>query len=169
MEPDQDAGSTGLSGPDMRDRAFIRKQYTGGLAEVMLGKLTRKKSANADVKAFAQLMIDDHTAMNAKLEPVAQTMGVSLVKGPDKATQAEYNKLKDMSGNDFDKEYATYMVVGHRDAQHDLRVENAVVTQQDLKAQIDAEIPVIRGHLAAAGKLIGAVGATMPVRPVRPK
>jgi putative membrane protein len=166
LEPDQDTGSTGLSGPEMRDRAFLRDAYSDGLAEIQMGKLALEKSSNSDVKAYAQMMIDDHTEINEKIEPIAQSTGVTLVKGIGKSDQAEYNKLKDMSGDAFDKEYAVYAAASHRLSQRSFRVEVAVApVENGLKQQVAESLITIHKHFQAAQKLVGDVGATMPPRP----
>lgn len=165
LDPNQDTGSTGLSGPEMRDRAFLRTAYSGGLAEIAMAKMALAKSSNSDVKAYAQMMIDDHTGINQKLEPLAQSNGVTLTKRLEKGDQAELEKLKDMSGAGFDKEYAVYMVTSHRTAQHDYRVEMSVAPDANgLKEQVANDLNTIRNHTMAAQKLATDLGATVPPR-----
>lgn len=166
LDPNGDTGSTGLSGPEMRDRAFLRSAYSDGLAEIQMGKLALQKSSNSDVKAFAQMMVDDHTEINAKIEPLAQATGVTLVRRIEKGDQAELNKLKDLSGDAFDKEYAVYMFTSHRIVQHDYRTEVAVAPETNgLKQEVATELVTIHKHWQAAQKLVTDVGATMPARP----
>ncbi|RYZ92929.1 MAG: DUF4142 domain-containing protein [Moraxellaceae bacterium] len=51
---------------------FVEEATAAGVAEIETGKLALKKSTAADVKAFAQKLIDDHTAANKALAVIAQ-------------------------------------------------------------------------------------------------
>jgi putative membrane protein len=55
------------SGPESADVEFIRKASEGGLKEVEAGKLASEKASNAEVRAFAKQMVDDHSKSNAEL------------------------------------------------------------------------------------------------------
>ena len=43
--------------------------YTAGVIDVEAGKLALEKSQNEDVRSFAQRMIGDHSAVNARATP----------------------------------------------------------------------------------------------------
>jgi len=49
------------------DKTFVKEAASGGLAEVKLGEIALKRSSDAEVKAFAQRMIDDHSRADAEL------------------------------------------------------------------------------------------------------
>src|SRR3954467_14171897 len=54
---------------------FAKDAAEGGKAEVELGRLVSEKGSNADVKKFAQMMVDDHTKANSELEQLASKKG----------------------------------------------------------------------------------------------
>ena len=66
-------GSVGTAGDADRseikqdDKDFARDLVIANMAEVELGRLATESSANAGVKKFAQMMIDDHTKAGDKL------------------------------------------------------------------------------------------------------
>jgi putative membrane protein len=62
------------------DKIFLKKAMQGNIAQVQLGELTLKKSNSDQVKQFARKMIDDHTKLNEQMRPVAQDLGVEMVK-----------------------------------------------------------------------------------------
>ena len=49
--------------------------HVGSTNEVALAQIALKQTQNADVRAFAQKMVDDHTAWAAKLQPMARGSG----------------------------------------------------------------------------------------------
>lgn len=162
--------STGGPMPDpqpMEDKIFVRAASEGGVAEVEFGKLALAKSNDSGVKEFAQRMVDDHTLMNTKMEPIARSMGVTSPKHLNKADQAEYDKLNGLAGADFDKEYITFMLKDHRKDLHEFRRAAATAGQQDLKDAAENGTKVIWEHLKMVEKLARANGIATP-GPMRP-
>jgi putative membrane protein len=64
-----------LSGDDEK---FVMKAAEGGKAEVELGNLALSKASSADVKQFAQRMVDDHSKAGDELAQLAQSKGITL-------------------------------------------------------------------------------------------
>ena len=148
----------------MKDKMFLRKAAAGGLAEVQLGQLAAEKASSPDVKAFGQKMVTDHTALNNDMKPIAESMGVMLPKKIKKEDQAEYDKLSAMSGDDFDKEYLTFMVKDHHMDLREFREEDTTVQDPTLKAAVDKGYKVIREHTSMVDKLARDKGITVPPR-----
>ena len=82
-------GETGLKGQKvttdklsdsatLSDSDFVKRVVTNNRAEIELGQMAITKAASADVKQFAQRMIDDHTKANTELTELAQSKGWSL-------------------------------------------------------------------------------------------
>ena len=51
------------------DRQFITTVAQDGMAEVELGKLAQEKASSADVKQFAQRMVNDHSKSSTEMLP----------------------------------------------------------------------------------------------------
>ena len=119
-----DTGTTGTagSGVSSNDKSWVNDQLSDGMAEVELAKLAKEHASNADVKAFAQMMIDDHTKAGDQLKQIATQYAIPQddAKVDDKH-QNLMDKLSKLNGMDFDKEYMSAMVDDHQDAVQDLR------------------------------------------------
>src|SRR5687767_664432 len=66
------ATTTGSSGGTVSnmpgsEKEFVANAGMAGLSEVQMGNLALQKAQHADVKAFAQRMVTDHSASNAEL------------------------------------------------------------------------------------------------------
>ncbi|MDQ2746396.1 MAG: DUF4142 domain-containing protein, partial [Acidobacteriota bacterium] len=109
-KPASDKGDAVVTGGDLD---FINGAAPGGMAEVELGKLAVGKSTNAEVKAFAQKMIDDHTKAGDELKKLATQKKVTLSTELLPAHKQLMDKLSKLSGADFDKEYVKAMVEDH--------------------------------------------------------
>ena len=169
MRPAPDSTSMpGNSAQDMQDKAFLRKAAEGGMAEVQLGKLAAEKASAADVKAFGQKMVDDHTRLNDEMAPIAESKGVTLPKKLSKSDQAVYDKLNTLSGDAFDKEYIAHMVKDHHTDLREFRTEATSTTDPQLKATVDKAAQVIHDHMVLADKLAQEKGITAPGRGSKP-
>ena len=93
--------------------------YTAGNLDVEAGKQALKMSHNAMVRDFAQQMVRDHEAVNAKalalvkklhVTPEANATSASLTKSAD----AERAKLAKLSGAAFDRAYINNEVAYHK-------------------------------------------------------
>jgi putative membrane protein len=160
----QDSGpNAGDVGQVMQDKMFLRKAADGGIAEVKLGELAVQKASSDEVKAFAQKMVEDHTKMNNDMARLADSMGVMMPKTMNKDDQAEYYKLKGLSGNDFDIEYLIFMVKDHHKDLHEFRVEAANVrADASLHDAVVKAESVIHDHTVMVDKLAREKGISVP-------
>src|SRR5262245_61056811 len=119
----REAGSTGTAGSDVSggDRNFVNDQLSGGMAEVDLAKIAKDRAANADVKQYAQMMIDDHTKAADQLKRIAATYSIPVDAKIDDKETTLMDKLSKLKGSDFDKEYMSVMVADHESVVRDLR------------------------------------------------
>src|SRR3954467_9834793 len=90
--------------------------------EVELGKLAQKKATSPDVKAFAKMMVTDHSAMLAGTKKLATKLSVTTDTVADDARDLmnhgrdAVKELTDKAaGADWDKNYMDKMVDGHKD------------------------------------------------------
>jgi putative membrane protein len=123
------------------------------MAEVQLGQLAAQKAESADVKAFGQKMVTDHTALNEQMRLVAEAMGVRTPKHLNKADQAEYDKLNGLFGSDFDTEYLAFMVKDHHQDLREFREEAQNASDPALKEAVAKGEKVIQQHLMMVDKL----------------
>jgi len=159
--------STGMSSDPVdaiKDKMFLRKAASGGLAEVQLGQLATQKGGAQDVKDFGQTMVTDHTELNGEMAPIADSLGVMLPKKLTKEDQAEYEKLNGMSGDDFDKEYVSFMVKDHHQDLREFRTEAADTSDAALKNAADRGVKVIYAHMTMIDKMAREKGISTPGR-----
>lgn len=96
-------------------REFINQMAVAGMAEVELGKMATEKAANADVKAFGQMMVTDHTKAGKELERVAAQLNVQPPAQLDQKHRELADRLSKLQGSAFDREYIAAMVQGHQE------------------------------------------------------
>ena len=113
---DATVGTAGRdSGVGIGDRDFVRDAATMNMAEIELSRSALQRAADANVKKFAQMMVDDHTGAGDKLKAFAAQHNVELPAQIDEKHRDLGEKLNAKQGLEFDKDYADAMVQGHED------------------------------------------------------
>ena len=98
------------------DRDFVAEMLKDGTAEVQLGTLASERGASADVKQFAQMMVQDHTKAGEQLKQIASRYSIDTGSTAlDDKHRDLVDKLSKLRGAEFDKEYINAMVDGHQD------------------------------------------------------
>ncbi len=131
---------------------FVAKASATDMFEIEAGKLAVERSTNAEVKKYAQMMVDMHTAMSADLKSAIAASGQTLA--PATALPADLqDKLDDLraaDAKDFDKEYADDMVDVHQAALNTVQRYAEDGDVPALKAFAAAGAPKIQEHLNQA-------------------
>ena len=140
-----DTGSTKIM--KSADATFAMKAAQGGLAEVKMGKLAADKGNSADVKAFGQQMVDDHSKANDDLKSVAEKENMTLPADVNAHQRAMYNRLEKLSGEAFDRAYIRDMVMDHEEDVKEFQKEANNGKEDQIKAFASRTLPVIQGHL----------------------
>ncbi|EPL16153.1 DUF4142 domain-containing protein [Pseudomonas sp. CF161] len=145
------AGTVG-SAVAATSNSFVNDAAQGGINEVESAKLALEKSSAADVKAFAQQMVTDHTKANQELTALAKKLDIEV---PDEASLTEKAKkmILEMRDESFDKAYANNQVKAHEDTVALFKKEAASSDNAELKAFAQQTLPTLEHHLDMAKKL----------------
>jgi putative membrane protein len=137
---------------------------TANQVDIDAGKLAESRSKSKDVKAFAELMITDHSGVNKSAVELVHKLNVmpednatsqSLKQGGDE----NLANLKKLTGAAFDKAYIDHEVTYHEnvlDALDKTLIPNA--KNAELKALLVKVRPAFVAHLDHAKQLQVALG-----------
>jgi putative membrane protein len=143
------------SSAPLPDEYFAMKAYAEGLAEVAKSQLAIEKASDAEVKAFAQQMVKDHTAVNEKIAKIARTKGIELPQKVDFVHARAAERLAKLSGSDFDKAYMMAQIGAHEDAIHLFGHESHKGKDAELKALAHETLPNLWNHAKHAFTIAG--------------
>jgi putative membrane protein len=147
------------------DASFMEKAAHAGVAEVESGKLAVEKGSNAQLRTFAQQMVDDHGRTNEELKALAQAKGVQLPDGLSIAQKAKLKLLSASDGTSFDHRYADTMgVSAHRNAVQLFQKAAASAQDPDVKAFAIKTLPMVSHHLAMARGMKASVDKAGAIR-----
>jgi len=140
------------------DNDFVDNAAAGGIAEIETSRLALEKSQSADIKAFANQMITDHSKANDELAAIAKANDIEV---PDTTTLVKQAKEKilDMRDESFDAAYANNQVKAHEETIELFKKQANTVTDDkakgatELKAFAQKMLPALEKHLAHAKEL----------------
>ena len=139
---------------------FLQKAAKDGMAEVELGNLAREKAMREEVKQFADRMVTDHTKANAEVQALAMSNGVKLPSEPDKDHRKLVDKLRKLSGPEFDREYMKHMLHDHKEDVEDFRKQAKAKKPNDVNNFAAKTLPTLEDHLKLAQDTNRAVGTS---------
>ena len=148
-------------------QSFINDLAIAGMTEIELGNLATQRAQNADVKAFGQMMVKDHTRSNTELIQIAKQMKVTPPAVLDMKHRELVDRLSKLKGADFDREYMNAMVPGHEEVAAKLRTiggepsttargaQSVGTSGSDaaLKKWASQALPTVQKHLERAKQL----------------
>lgn len=134
---------------------FVEDASASGIAEIETSKIALQKSTAADVKTFAQQMINDHTAANKELASIAQKKKLKVASDAELMNKAKAMILKHRDGESFDEGYANNQVKAHEQT-IELFKKAAASEDAELAAFATATLPKLEHHLHMAQDLAKA-------------
>jgi putative membrane protein len=162
----EQAGKPMAQQNNYQDYLFAQLAAAGGLAEVDLGKLAESKAANADVKQFAERMIDDHGKANDKLTSIAQKSRAPMSGKPDAEHSQARANLEKLNGGEFDRAYIAAQVTEHQKTAQLLAWEIGQGQNAEMQRFASETLPTVLEHLRQARDLAAqyptAVADTRP-------
>ena len=137
---------------------------TANQIDVDAGKLAKRKTKNKEVKAFAEQMIKDHTAVNKQAAALAKKLKVKPAdsdtsKSLKSGAADNMKNLKGLKGAAFDKAYVDHEVAYHQavlDAIDKVLIPSA--QNAELKDLIVKVRPAIAAHLDHAKMVQASLG-----------
>jgi putative membrane protein len=149
------AGKTPITELTAETRDYMQKAAMGDLYEIEASKVALARSQSADVKEFAQQMVDAHTRSSDELKARLARAGqiVELPTMLDAEHQRRLDDLKAASARTFDARYAAQQKEAHDQAlmlHRDYAMRGSVA---DLKAFAADLVPKIEMHVQMAAEL----------------
>jgi putative membrane protein len=148
----QEAGSR-------QTREFVQAAVQTDTFEILEAQTVLAQSTDPQVRAFAQQMIEAHSATSAALKAAATRAGL---EPPPEALSSDQSALlgalQSLRGPEFDKMYIRHQALGHRSA---LVTEQTYATsgdQSDVRAAAASAVPAIAHHLQMAEQMQASGG-----------
>ena len=131
------------------DKMFISDAIKGDNSEVILGQIAAEKGANEGIRSFGNTLETEDAKAKKQALAVAKKLGVTPPTGMTDEAKAEREKLRDLSGEAFDREFASYMVKDHEKDIAEFK-EKAASGDSRVSRMAKMQIPALEKHLKIA-------------------
>jgi len=133
-------------------RRFLQKALEGDNSEIMLGRLAADRARSERVREFGRTLSDDHSLAREEVIRLGSRFGVRRNRDLSPEAQDEREKLQNMDGREFDREFIDYMI---RDHQRDIAAFREEIDEDhgpvsELAAR---QLPKLQEHLEMAMRL----------------
>lgn len=134
------------------DAQIAHVAYTAGQIDVDAGRQALERPGNANVRAFAETMVRDHSAVNEQALALVQRLHVTPEINPTstaltKQAADTHRRLSALQGAAFDRAYLQNEVAYHQavnDALRQTLIPNA--HNGELKSLLDAGLALFSAH-----------------------
>jgi putative membrane protein len=127
--------------------AFVSNASQSDMYEIQAAQIAAKRSKNPDIKAFAKMMVADHTKSTNMMKPLAQAAGQTPADKLDDRRQGFIDHLNKASDADFDKTYVDQQVAAHQEALDLMNGYAKDGSDAGLKGGAAKIAPIVQTHL----------------------
>jgi putative membrane protein len=143
--------TTATAGPSSRED-FLKDAIRGDNSEIKLGQLAAQSGGSRGVRAYGRTLVADHAKGKAQAAQVAKQLGVDVPSHAMLKADAEYLKLRALSGKSFDREFVSYMIDDHKDDIQTFR-QAARSHHGPVGKLAEEQLPTLRKHLKMAEQI----------------
>lgn len=152
----KDDDDTIIETVNTQDSTFLVQASQSNWAEINLGTLALTKANSDSVRAFAQMMITDHTEAQADLTSVVNniSLNVNMSDSLSAPIIAMRDSMQALSGTAFDSAYIAGQVRSHKQTLPAFDAELSNGSNTRVKAYATNIRPAIQNHLTMADSLM---------------
>ena len=143
-----------VAGTGTQDQNFILQASENGGFEVASARLAVERARRPAVRAYAQRLLDAHTARTERLVALAGQKGVSVPGGLEPVQERAFADLRDNTRN-FDQAFVAAQIESHQRAITTFQAEADNGRDPDVRNFAQQGLPDLRSHLAMAQRLRG--------------
>jgi putative membrane protein len=138
--------------------AFVKTASIANLYDIQAGQIAEQRAQSPDVKAFAQMIVKDHTKIADEMSAILNSADVKTKPAGnlDARHTALIQKLKGASASNFDEVFLRQQLDAHVEA---LKLMNKYAAHGDnavLRTLAARYAPILRRHLDDVRRIGGA-------------
>lgn len=135
------------------DTTFLQRAAEANAAEVKIGQAAQTRATASDVKAFADRMVEDHSASNREVDALAKKKDVAVTAAPDAAHLIRIGNLQKLRADQFDRAYVRLMIEDHEAGARLFEQAARDAVDADVRKFAQTALEMWRAHAASAQAL----------------
>jgi putative membrane protein len=147
--PTGEADPTGPTAPHATEQQLLQSGAYAAQSAIQLSQLALTKTLSADMKDFAERVLEDYTRSLTYLKSAADKAGVKLPVALDATHKSSISSLIKLKGKEFETKYVAQVKTNSQLLVNTLAAYRELTpTQgQDLRTWIGMTLPIAQNHL----------------------
>src|SRR5690606_33993406 len=139
-------------GQENAEKSFLSKAILANQYEIALAQQAGERSSSESVKAYAQMLIDDHQKVAKDLQKYAEAKGWTVSTDLGATHQDLLNSLAGTDSSTYDQAFKDAAITSHEEAiaMYEAAQGNNAITDESLKTWIATTLPSLKTHLGKA-------------------
>lgn len=136
--------------------AYVSNAAEGDMYEIRAAEIALERSQDADVRALAEMIRDDHTRASEAFAPLARAAGQTIPTELDERRQGLLDNLRGADADEFERVWLMQQVAAHNEA---LTLHRGFADNEehaDLAAHAESVVAPVTRHLEHAERLLEA-------------
>jgi putative membrane protein len=147
------------------DGHMIHYVIVGDSMEVEIARLAETRAASAEVRAFARMLVTDHSASLAEDLEMAKDEDLGRTPHPNDHSfhhlTSVWNELRGLTGSAFDRAFLQRVAMKHQSAIAAYRTLEPSARDDDLEKLLEDRVPILERHLNRAREIAGTLGVNL--------
>lgn len=143
--------------PAMTDANIVAEEHGGDSSEVAVAKYAETHASNPEVKAYARLLVADHSKGDKEVTALAKKLSITPQPAAgdttSTATANTLTRLGTLKGFDFDTAFVNHEIADHNADIAAAHSASAAAQAPEVKALVDKSLPELQKHLDRAQAL----------------
>jgi putative membrane protein len=139
----------------MTAQDFVSEAASSDMFEIRSSEAALERAQSEEVRAFADMMIADHTQASENLMAAAEAAGAAVPAEMLEKHRVQVEQLEPLEGEAFDEAYIQAQLTAHEEALALMQNYAEAGDQEALREHAAATAPVIEGHLQHVRQLAG--------------
>jgi putative membrane protein len=138
------------------DSVFVMEAASSSMMEIKLGELAQQKAQLPRVKAYAAMLVKDHSAASQELATIAKSKNFRL---PDSVLSKHQKHLDHLMADstNFDQSYLDMMVEAHKDDIDEFEDHAEKAQTPEVRAFAKKQLPILIMHRDSATAIKGSL------------
>jgi putative membrane protein len=137
-------------------QTFAEVAASSNMFEIESSQLALEQATEQNVRAFAEHMIEDHTAAGEKMEAAAEKDGITPPATMAEKEQSQLEQLQSAEGDAFDQAYVAAQVAAHDEAVALFDTFSLQGQESALREFAAETLPTLQEHQATVHELAGS-------------
>jgi len=157
---DPEAARSDIDRARAMDKTFMTRAQLRALEQLELARIVAARSSNSDVRAFAQLMVEDRGKTSQELRLLAESQGIDLPAAPDAAGKSAIERLSRLSSPELDRAYVERALKNQGADVADFEAQSSTAQEVELQAWVWNTLPLLQEAQDRIHAIASALGIT---------